>query len=87
MSKHFVMILDYATSEAYQVEVSEEDVKKMNENPDDWWEDYRAREYFSNNCAWMECKKPINICIDDREESEVNVKNRKGEKKINKVSL
>lgn len=87
MSKNFVFIMDYAIGEAFQVEVSEEDVKKMNENPDDWWEEYRAREYFSNNCAWMHCEKPINICIDDREESEVNVKNRKGEKKINKVSL
>lgn len=87
MIKNFVMILDYAIGEAFQVELSEEDVVKMNENPDDWWEEYRAREYFSNNCAWMECKKPINICIDDKEPSEVNVKNRKGGFKIQEVSL
>ena len=87
MSKHFVMILDYAVGEAFQVEVSEEDVVKMNENPDDWWEDYRRKEWFSSNCAWMGCKKPINICIDDKEPSEVNVKNRKGEFKIQEVSL
>ena len=87
MSKKFVMVLDYATSEAYQLELSEEDVKAMNENPDDWWEDYRRKEWFSSNCAWMGCKKPINICIDDKEPSEVNVKNRKGEFKRQEVSL
>jgi hypothetical protein len=87
MSKNFVMILDYATSEAYQVELSEEDVVKMNENPDDWWEDYRRKNWFSSNCAWMASKKPMNVCIDDKEPSEVTVKNRKGEFRIQEVSL
>jgi hypothetical protein len=87
MSKNFVMILDYATSEAYQVELSEEDVVKMNENPDEWWEFYRRKNWFSSNCAWMASKKPMNVCIDDKEPSEVNIKNRKGEFKIQEVSL
>jgi hypothetical protein len=87
MNKKFVMILDYAIGEAFQVEVSEEDVVKMNENPDDWWEDYRRKEWFSSNCAWMASKKPMNVCIDSTEESEVTVKNRQGENRILKVSL
>jgi hypothetical protein len=87
MKEKFVMVLDYATSEAYQVELSEEDVVKMNENPDDWWEDYRRKNWFSSNCARMASKKPMNVCIDSTEESEVTVKNRQGEKRIQKVSL
>ena len=87
MKEKFVMVLDYATSEAYQVELSDEDVVKMNENPDDWWEDYRRKNWFSSNCAWMASKTPMNVCIDSTEESEVTVKNRQGEKRIQKVSL
>lgn len=87
MKEKFVMVLDYATSEAYQVELSEEDVVKMNENPDDWWEFYRRKNWFSSNCAWMASKKPMNVCIDSTEESEVTVKNRQGEKRIQKVLL
>ena len=48
MKEKFVMILDYAIGLAFQVELSEEDVKVMNENPDDWWEDYRKKNWFSN---------------------------------------
>lgn len=67
----YLIVLDFSCSFSYQIELSEDEIKRLDEfdDGDYWWDEFRKEASFSNNCAWMISGKPINLCLNQDSKS------------------